>query len=540
MARATAKNFFDLVRSSKLVENDRLDRFIADLRRRTDEAGLADVDFLAAQTVEAGLITEWQADKILEGRHKGFFLGKHKLLDHLGTGGMSSVYLAEHVLMQRRVAIKVLPKTRVDDASYLMRFEREARAIAAVNHPNIVRAYTLDNEGDIHYLVMEYVEGRDLQRIVKEDGPLSYEKVADYIRQSAAGLAYAHQRGLIHRDVKPANLMVDPEQTVRVLDLGLARFSNEEQASLTILHDENVLGTADYLAPEQAVDSHGVDGRADIYGLGCTLYFCLTGHPPFDEGTLPERLLRHQKDPPPPIKKDRPDAPNDLISICLKMMAKRPSARFQKMEQVDHILTKWLMIHGYRTEGPIERKHGSSGKLATAAGQAGQAEQTGKGTARNAPGGSSPGQKPQSRTSPPPTPSHGKPGPGGTPTPGTPKKPGSPAQQGTVSASNFDYDTIASSPKASQPSGGNARPRGPKRPPTIPKDDLSSSFPDLFAGLQDPSILTNPGDVRPLGSPIRKSRKREEDTRFWLWVAIGGGTCLAAILVLLVVFGRQW
>lgn len=521
MARATPENFFDLVRSSKLVENDRLDRFIADLRRRTDEAGLADVDFLAAQIVEAGLITEWQADKILEGRHKGFFLGKHKLLDHLGTGGMSSVYLAEHILMQRRVAIKVLPKTRVEDASYLMRFEREARAVAAVNHVNIVRAYTLDNEGDIHYLVMEYVEGRDLQRIVKEDGPLSFEKAADYIRQAAAGLAYAHQKGLIHRDVKPANLMVDPEGTVRVLDLGLARFSNEEQASLTILHDENVLGTADYLAPEQAVDSHNVDGRADVYGLGCTLYFCLTGHPPFDEGTLPERLLKHQKEPPPPVKKDRPDAPNDLISICLKMMAKKPPARFQRMEQVYHFLTKWLMIHGYRTEGPVEKKRGSSGKLAAAARQATQAATGSK------PGKSS-GQRPDS-----------KPGsaPGSRPKGGSkpglpPRKTSPPAQQGTVAASNFDYETVRSTARPAQPPGGTSSPAGSKLPPNIPNDDLSSSFPDLF-GIQDPSLLTNPGDVRPLGSPLRRSRKRQEDTRFWLWMAIGGGTCLAAILVVL-------
>ena len=166
---------------------------------------------------------------------------------------MSSVYLAEHVLMQRRVAIKVLPKNRVDDSSYLARFHREAQAAAALDHRNIVRAYDVDNDGNIHYLVMEYVEGRDLQQIVKEDGPLDYAAAAEYIRQAAEGLAHAHQAGLIHRDVKPANLLVDQKNVVKVLDLGLARFTDEDKASLTVAYDENVLGTADYLAPEQAL-----------------------------------------------------------------------------------------------------------------------------------------------------------------------------------------------------------------------------------------------------------------------------------------------
>ena len=181
---------------------------------------------------------------------------------------------------------------------------------------------------------MEYVEGRDLQKIVHDDGPLDYVRAADYIRQAAEGLAHAHQAGLIHRDVKPANLLVDPAGVVKVLDLGFARFDDESNASLTVIHDENVLGTADYLAPEQAVDSHGVDGRADIYSLGCSLYFLLTGHPPFPDGTLGQRLMKHQKEPPPDIREDRPDAPPDLIAICLKMMAKRPQQRQQSMAEV--------------------------------------------------------------------------------------------------------------------------------------------------------------------------------------------------------------
>ena len=236
MAKPKVDAFLDLVRRSGLVEKDRLNAVLLELKDSPAANPITDTDFVADRLVQAGLITRWQADKLLEGRHKGFFLGKYKLLGHLGTGGMSSVYLAEHVLMQRRVAIKVLPKNRVEDTSYLARFHREAQAAAALDHRNIVRAYDVDNDGDIHYLVMEYVEGRDLQHIVKEDGPLSYVAAAEYIRQAAEGLAHAHQAGLIHRDVKPANLLVDQKNVVKVLDLGLARFTDEDQASLTVAY----------------------------------------------------------------------------------------------------------------------------------------------------------------------------------------------------------------------------------------------------------------------------------------------------------------
>ena len=248
---------------------------------------------------------------------------------------MSSVYLAEHVLMQRRVAIKVLPKNRVSDSSYLARFHREAQAAALLDHRNIVRVYDVDNVGDVHYLVMEYVEGSDLQQIVKRSGPMEYAVAAEYVRQAAEGLACADDAGLIHRDVKPANLLVDPQSVVKVLDLGLALVTGDAKtASLTVAYDENVLGTADYLAPEQALNSHNVDGRADIYGLGCSLYYLLTGHPPFSEGTLPQRLMAHQKSPPPAVSLDRPDAPSDLVQICMKMMAKKAANRYQTMQDV--------------------------------------------------------------------------------------------------------------------------------------------------------------------------------------------------------------
>ncbi|HCS52845.1 MAG TPA: serine/threonine protein kinase, partial [Planctomycetaceae bacterium] len=208
----------------------------------------------------------------------------------LGRGEMSAVYMAEHIAMQRKCAIKVLPANRVKDTSYLGRFQREARAVATLDHPNIVRAYDVDqqNEGgaEIHFLVMEYVEGQSIEKLVNSKGPMPFVEIADIIRQAAEGLFHAHNAGLVHRDIKPGNLLVSQNGTVKLLDLGLARFFKEDgEESLTIKHDEKVLGTADYLAPEQAVDSHNVDQRGDIYSLGCTFYFALTGHPPFTDGT---------------------------------------------------------------------------------------------------------------------------------------------------------------------------------------------------------------------------------------------------------------
>jgi eukaryotic-like serine/threonine-protein kinase len=346
MAKPNVDEFLDLVRRSGLVEKERLGELLLALKRDAGGHSISDTDSVAQRLIHAKLITRWQAERLLEGRYKGFFLGKYKLLDHLGTGGMSRGYLGEHVLMQRRVAIKVLPKHRVEDTSYLARFHREAQAAASLDHRNIVRAYDVDNMGDLHYFVMEYVDGRDLQQIVKDDGPLDYVAVADYIRQAAEGLSHAHQSGLIHRDVKPANLLVDQKNVVKILDLGLAKFTDENQASLTLAFDENVLGTADYLAPEQAINSHGVDARADIYSLGCSMFYLLTGHPPFVGGTLPQRLIMHQKQPPPSILVDRPDAPADLIEICLKMLAKKPDHRYQSADEVAKALIAWLVARG--------------------------------------------------------------------------------------------------------------------------------------------------------------------------------------------------
>jgi serine/threonine-protein kinase len=346
MPQLSLTDFLDVVERSGLVDKAQLSQTLSavetDHAAAPSNAEASDTQLVCSRLAQAGLLTDWQGQQLLEGRYRGFFLGKYKMLDQLGSGGMGSVFLAEHVDMRRRVAIKVLSAIRVHDTSYLGRFHREARAAAALDHPNIARAFDVGNDGDIHYLVMEYIAGRDLHSIVARDGPLDFVTAADYIRQTADGLAHAHRAGLVHRDIKPANLLVDAVGTVKILDLGLARFDNDDQASLTRQFDEKVLGTVDFLAPEQAIDSHLVDARADIYSLGCTLYFALTGHPPFPTGTLAQRVLWHQTREPRRLELERAGTPRQLAAICRRMMAKSPSGRYQSTDDVRAALSNWL------------------------------------------------------------------------------------------------------------------------------------------------------------------------------------------------------
>lgn len=333
-------SFLGVLRQSKLLAEEQVRALAAEFKASGgDGDGAAFEKFL----VEKQQITAWQGDKLLQGVHKGFTLGKYRLLKHLGSGGMSSVYLGEHLVMKRLAAIKVLPKARVEDSSFLERFLLEARAVASLDHPNIVKAYNVDNEGNTHYLVMEYVEGEDLEKVVLKDGPMTYQNAAECIRQAADGLAHAHQRGMIHRDIKPSNLLRDQHDVVKILDMGLAKLLSSER-SLTVEHNEKVLGTTDYLAPEQAINSSSVDHRADIYSLGCTLYFLLSGGPPFPTGTLAQRLLKHQVEEPKALSEHRPDVPEGLVAICSKMMAKKADRRYQTAAQVRDALR--IFLHG--------------------------------------------------------------------------------------------------------------------------------------------------------------------------------------------------
>ena len=283
---------------------------------------------------------------------------RYRVVEPLGSGGMGTVYRAEHRLMERPVALKVIRRRLVAHPTAIERFLREVRAAARLSHPNIVASFDAEQAGDLRFLVMEYVEGDSLDRLVSTPRSLSVAEACEIIRQAALGLAHAHSRGMIHRDIKPQNIMLTPSGQVKVLDFGLARLADltaDESAPTSTSDnpspsDETVrgaaagtmagmiLGTPDYLAPEQALNAAAADERSDLYSLGCTFYFLLTGHPPFPEGTGPEKLVAHCQSPIPDPRRERPEIPADVAAIVLRLLAKSPADRFAAAADVAEAL----------------------------------------------------------------------------------------------------------------------------------------------------------------------------------------------------------
>jgi serine/threonine-protein kinase len=532
MANLSASAFLELVKKSGLVEKDQLtpavDAYRNGLSGELSEDGALLADFL----IQRKLLTRWQCDKLATGKSKGFFLGKYKLLDHLGTGGMSSVYLAEHVLMHQRRAIKVLPKDRVNDSSYLARFRLEAQATARLDHRNIVRAYDIDHEKDQHYIVMEYVRGRDLQGMVKEDGPLPLDVACRYMIQAAQGLEHAHEIKLIHRDIKPANLLVDERGVLKLLDLGLALFTNSEMASLTIAHNENVLGTADYLSPEQALNSHQVDHRADIYSLGCTLYYLLTGHPPFPEGTLAQRISKHQSQMPADLRKERSGCPRDLADICMKMMQKKPQNRYQTALDVAEALSGWLVKHGFETDYLAAAPKARDGKAMN-----GKAGSNGKAGNDIGSGDKGSGDNLLPRAV-------------AMLAPPVPASP--PIKDDTVSDQARETlkgmgDEAFAGPLLKQPDSGKALPRAKGMGSSVSKakalpqarpleSESPSSGINLDASLSGPSPIIKI-DERSTSGVGRRRPAKPSDPMLYLWLGLGGGAVVLFVILAYVLLG---
>jgi serine/threonine protein kinase len=265
---------------------------------------------------------------------------RYRVLEVLGAGGMGTVYKAIHRLMERVVALKVIARRLTDRPDFVERFRREVKAAARLAHPNIVTAHDADRAGDTHFLVMEYVAGTSLDRVVERRGPLPVGEACELIRQAALGLQYAHERGMVHRDVKPHNLLRTPGGQVKILDFGLARVVDEGAPTATPLPSGNFLGTPDYVAPEQARDPGSADIRADIYSLGCTLYHLLAGRPPFPTGTALQKLLAHQECAPPALTAVRGDVPEALTRILDRMLAKDPGRRYQTPAEVAEELAR--------------------------------------------------------------------------------------------------------------------------------------------------------------------------------------------------------
>ncbi len=321
--------FTSCITSAGLMTAEQLSSFQSGLSEPVDATELA------RQSIKKQRLTMYQADAICEGKTDGLVYGDYVILDRIGAGGMGQVFKARHRRMKRVVALKILPAEAVASPNAVERFEREVEAAARLLHPNIVTAFDAGEANGVHYLVMECVDGSDLSSLVKENGPVSVAKTVDYIKQAATGLAFAHGKGVVHRDIKPANLLLDGEGTVKILDMGLARLeqpTNGNGAAITqaeLTQDGSVLGTVDYMSPEQALDTKNADARADIYSLGCTLYYRLTGSPVFVGNTLMARMLAHREADIPSLAETRPEVPEELDAVFKKMVAKEREDRYQ-------------------------------------------------------------------------------------------------------------------------------------------------------------------------------------------------------------------
>ena len=296
---------------------------------------------VAKQLVRSGHLTRFQAQLALSGKASSLVIGSYVVLEKIGQGGMGQVYKARHKTMKREVALKVISPAVVKDETSRRRFQREVEAAAQLNHPNIVTAHDAGEFKGTHYLVMEYIKGTDLSLLVKAEGPISLESAVGYILQVARGLAFAHSQGIVHRDIKPANLLLDESGLVKILDMGLARFDDSNNAMNTdagLTGTGMLMGTIDYMSPEQAMDSKNADARSDIYSLGCTLYFLTTGRAMFETDTIVKRLMAHQSAIIPRIS----HADLGLQQILEKMTAKQPEQRYASCEQLIAELQVWI------------------------------------------------------------------------------------------------------------------------------------------------------------------------------------------------------
>jgi eukaryotic-like serine/threonine-protein kinase len=330
-----AGEFADAVCSTGLLEGALARELAGPLRKRFSSAG-----DLASELVRRGWLTSYQSGEAISGRAGELVLGSYVLLEPLGEGGMGRVFKARHRLMNRLVAIKVICPELLKNRGVVQRFRREARLAARLNHPNVVLAHDAQEVNGRHFLVMEYVEGITLAELIRCNGPLPAGEIADYGRQAALGLEHAHAQGLIHRDIKPANLLI-AGQVVKVADLGLARLDADGPLDSAATEVGQVLGTVDFLAPEQAADSRRADARSDLYSLGCTLYYGLTGEVPFPDGTRVEKLLRHRLEAPQPLEQLRPDVPVGLCAVVARLMAKQPADRYPSAAAVAAALSPW-------------------------------------------------------------------------------------------------------------------------------------------------------------------------------------------------------
>lgn len=361
MAGDRAVCFLDQVATSRLVPRPVVERLRnSDVARAPQMTESQRIDAYAGALVDGAHITSWQRQQLLGGKTRGYFLDGWRILEPLARGGMSRVFLAEHVRLGKRAAVKVLPSDRTRSEVHLAYFRQEIRLLSKLEHPHIVQIYDAGATEGIYYLAMELLKGIDLHDYVVKNGPLPEWRAAQFLLQAADALEYVHRRGLVHRDVKPANLWLDESDHLRLIDFGLAWSLNPAEISLRP-PAAGVIGTADFIAPEQASQCDDLDQRADLYGLGATLYFWLTGRPPFPNGTIQERLERHRREEPAPIASLRPAVDPFFAALCHRLLAKRAVDRLPSARIVRRLVQTWLSDGALQEKSALWANSGWSG-----------------------------------------------------------------------------------------------------------------------------------------------------------------------------------
>jgi serine/threonine-protein kinase len=320
---------------SNLVSMDEMRRLMKLLYDQGDDFSAKHV---AKSFVHAGALTHWQSEQLARGKKRGFFLGDFLLRKPLGRGGQCVVYLAKHRIMERSVALKILPAEEASRTAVANRFQREARVASQLNHPNVVCVYEFGECEKKYFLAMEYIEGDNLQEAVARGGAMSYLFALDVIRQAAKGLSHIHNRQIVHRDFKPSNVLLRTDGVVKVIDMGLAKAKNDEFEGLD---PARLLGTAEYVSPEQILDSRTANAQSDLYSLGCTFYFLLTGQAPYPGKDVDAQLAAHQIAPIPDPRAIRHDCPTGLVDLLTRLLAKKPQDRPRSakelVRQIDHL-----------------------------------------------------------------------------------------------------------------------------------------------------------------------------------------------------------
>lgn len=332
------EEFADDVARSGLVPRDELDRVATTLGEGPEsEAAVR----LARALIRRQSLTSYQARKLLTGATRGFFLGGYRILRPLGEGGMGKVYLAAREGTGERVAIKVLPPRKAaEERQALLRFRREMDLSQRAKHPNLARTIEVGSDGDVYFMVLEYIPGESLYDAVRGErgGPLRVPDTARLFVKVLDGLAAAHDAGLIHRDLKPSNIMITPDGDAKVLDLGLARATGDEQP---LTRPNVVVGTLDYISPEQLVNASTADLRSDLYSLGCTIYFTLAGKPPFEGGDMVNKIFKQRMEDPEPLERVARGVPAAFAAIVRKLMNKNPAERYQNCRELRADLVRW-------------------------------------------------------------------------------------------------------------------------------------------------------------------------------------------------------